>query len=260
MTPKIQFPETHALMERAKLASGDWGPDNANALVEKHLEDSFPKLGISGLQNSPHGENSVIKHTKDGLAAMNTDQGNPALGRLEGALYGMSNPDDRRIARIAYLFHDVGKSSDSEDPEAQKAAARASDGAGPGQHHQDKSWDLLMAHPGKPLEQFGLSDEETGLVQKLISQHHAFGDVVRAANRARLNPDNPRAQAALAQAKEQFGEIAGNKRTARLLSSMWQADVQGIPAYRKLQVACLRDLERAQPLAKQEDNCLRKCT
>ena len=232
MTPEIQFPETHALMERAKLARGDWGATNADDLVEKHLEGSFPQLKTSGLQNSPHGDNSVIEHTRDGLTAMNTGEGNPGYGRLEGALYGMSNPDDRRIARIAYLFHDVGKSSDSEDPDAQKAAARASDGAGPGEHHQDKSWDLLMNHPDKPLEQFGLSDEETGLVQKLISKHHAFGDVVQAANRARLYPDNPQFQAALAQAKEQFGEIAGNKRTARLLSSMWQADVQGIPAYR----------------------------
>ena len=234
MTPDIQFPETHALMERARLARGDWRGASADDLVEKHLEASFPKLKTDGLQNNPHEGNSVSVHTMDGLSAMNTREANPAMGDLEGALYGMSNPDDRRIARIAYLFHDVGKSSDSEDPEAQKAAARASDGAGPGEHHQDKSWDLLMDHPDKPLEQFGLSDEETGLVQKLISQHHAFGDVVQAANRARLNPDNPRAQDAFAQAKEQFGKIAGNKRTARLLSSMWQADVQGIPAYRKV--------------------------
>ena len=233
MTPEIQFPETHALMERARLERGDWGGASADDLVEKHLEASFPQLKTEGLQNNPHGTNSVSVHTMDGLSAMNTREANPAMGDLEGALYGMSNPADRRIARIAYLFHDVGKSSDSEDPSAQKAAARASDGAGPGEHHQDKSWDLLMNHPDKPLEQFGLSDEETGLVQKLISKHHAFGDVVKAANEARLNPDNPRAQAAFAQAKEQFGEIAGNKRTARLLSSMWQADVQGIPAYRK---------------------------
>jgi len=223
MTPEIQFPETHALMERAKLGRSDWGTEQANDLVAT-LASSFPQLATPGLQNDPHNGNSVVEHTKAGLSAMNTG--------WEGALYGMSNPDDRRIARIAYLFHDVGKSSDSEHEHEQRAAARASDGAGPGEHHQDKSWDLLMAHPDKPLEQFGLSDEETGLVQKLISKHHAFGDVVRAASYARSSPDDPRRQAELAKAKEQFGEIAGNKRTARLLASMWQADVQGIPKYR----------------------------
>ena len=164
----------------------------------------FSNIDTEGVQNTPHGRNSVLQHTQLGMSKLNTQ--------------GL---DDRtaKLLQLAYFLHDVGKVEGAKDPDhPRKSVGIASD--------------YLDAQQNNS---FGLTDEERKLVEHLITWHDAYGHVLR-----ELSPGN-RTQEIYQIMKmppegsnnnfRSYAEIFTNPKTTNLLGRMWEADIEAIPGF-----------------------------
>jgi len=120
----------------APLNLGDMGPPATRittpGVAEAYLRTLYPGLAAYDTQNGPHNGNSVIDHT--------------LLGIRNIAEAGLSTPQ-KKLLRLAWLFHDAGKLANGRDP-----------------NHQDLSVPVAI----DALATYGLSDSDMQTVQMLI--------------------------------------------------------------------------------------------
>ena len=176
----------------APLNLGDMGNPATRVTVpgvaEAYLRDLYPGLAAFDTQNTPHQGNSVIEHTRLGLANL--------------AEAGLSTPQ-KKLLRLAWLFHDVGKLANGRDP-----------------NHQDLSVPGAIA----ALSQYRLTPPQMETVQVLIGNHHAIGDLMRGEATRRQPGGAPLTV-------EDVARACGTAENARLLVRMWETDVRAVPGF-----------------------------